>query len=47
VCTKPKSIRLIIGFVRIEGPALHHTQRFDRTDDRLFIIEQRLGLVNA
>jgi hypothetical protein len=38
---------LIIGFVRIEGPVLHQTQRFDRIDDRLFIIEKRLGLVNA
>jgi hypothetical protein len=38
---------LIIGFVRIEGAVLHHTQRFDRTDDRLFVIEKRLGLVAA
>jgi hypothetical protein len=38
---------LIIGFVRIEGPVLRQTQRFDRIDDRLFIIEKRLGLVDA
>jgi hypothetical protein len=38
---------LIIGFVRIEGAVLHHTQPFDRIYDRLFIIEKRLGLVDA
>jgi hypothetical protein len=38
---------LIIGFVRIEGADLHHTQRIARIDDRLFIIEKRLGLIDA
>jgi hypothetical protein len=38
---------LIIGFVRIDGAVLHPRQRFDRFDDCLFIIEKRLGLVDA
>lgn len=31
----------------IEQTLTHHTQRFDRMDDRLATIERRLGLVEA
>lgn len=32
---------------QVEQTLSHHTRRFDRVDDRLLMIEKRLGLVDA
>ena len=32
---------------QVEQTLTHHTRRFDRMDDRLLMIEKRLGLVDA
>ena len=38
-------LRFRVG--QIEETLTHHTRRFDRVDDRLKVIEKRLGLVDA